>query len=342
MTMQKDPFLDPFWNLDQICAWGRARDCEVVQFAALMKHDSGGIAVRSAHAAARSKQAGRDVNLELWRASGWKMPENDYTAPMAVERVARELGVPVFWILNDASMEVHVPRCEQAEALLAACANAGHADRDLLLKILAAGPEHEHEWLDAPEAVLLPVGLRQRLAAYVNRKEVQGPWRLLRRPPFPIEDYLLQLQLTAYANLPTDPVARILTKADWGGLEIAVGGDLRRLCAWRIGRVANVGRGDFENVRVEREAVLAEFPLEPTPIQTAPIPATDEEARALIREALNDSSGYLSQEKGAEIVRAKIPGFLKKRAMQLVKELTGNDKPGPKGPWKNRAANRAG
>jgi hypothetical protein len=62
----------------------------------------------------------------------------------------------------------------------------------------------------------------------------------------------------------------------------------------------------------------------------------------VIRQALADSGGFLSQENGAEIVRLKIPGFLKKRAMQLVKELTGNDKPGPKGPRKNRARNRAG
>jgi hypothetical protein len=62
---------------------------------------------------------------------------------------------------------------------------------------------------------------------------------------------------------------------------------------------------------------------------------------AVIRQALNDSEGFIGQEKGAEIVRDAIPGFPKKRAMQLVKELTGNDKPGPKGPRRNRADNRA-
>jgi hypothetical protein len=72
-----------------------------------------------------------------------------------------------------------------------------------------------------------------------------------------------------------------------------------------------------------------------------PIAATDDEARAVIRQALNDSGGFVSQEKGAEIVRDAIPGFPKKRAMRLVKELTGNDKPGPKGPRRNHADNRA-
>jgi hypothetical protein len=197
--------------------------------------------------------------------------------------------------------------------------------------------------LNAPATASLSLELRQRLSDYVNREEVQGPWRLLRHATFPIEDYLLQLfrteRLTAYANLPDDPVARLLTKPDWGGLEIAVGGDLRRLSVWRAGRVATSSMGDFENVRVEREAVLREFPKEAALVRTL---STDDAARVVIRQALADSGGFLSQEIGAEIVRAKIPGFPKKRAMQLVKELTGNEKPGPKGPRKNRAANRAG
>ena len=200
-------------------------------------------------------------------------------------------------------------------------------------------------WLESPTLALLSEGLRQRLEEYVNRKEVQGPWRLLRHATFPIEDYLLQLfrteRLTAHANLPDDPVALLLTKADWGGLEIAVGGDRKRLSVWRIGHGPKIGGGDFENVRVEREVALREFPEEPPLAQSLSIPATDDEARAVIRQALADSGGFLSQENGAKIVRSKILTFGKKRAMQLVKELTGTAKPGPKGPRRNRAANRA-
>ena len=74
---------------------------------------------------------------------------------------------------------------------------------------------------ESPKLALLSAGLRQRLGEYVNRKEIQGPWRLLRHAPFPVEDYLLQLfrteRLSVYANLPDNPVARMLTKADWGG-----------------------------------------------------------------------------------------------------------------------------
>jgi hypothetical protein len=72
----------------------------------------------------------------------------------------------------------------------------------------------------------------------------------------------------------------------------------------------------------------------------ADLPSEDD-ARALIREAMTKNGGYISQENGAGIVRETYPSFRKKRAMDLVKELTGDNKPGPKGPRKNRAQNRA-
>ena len=74
--------------------------------------------------------------------------------------------------------------------------------------------------------------------------------------------------------------------------------------------------------------------------QATPEPS-DDDARALIRVAMAEREGFVGQEKGAEIVRKAFPNFQKKRAMELVRELTGNDKPGPKGPRKNRADNRA-
>ena len=346
-----DPFLDPFWNLDQLRAWACTRDPETVRFAAVETRRESpkstlAITIRSAHSASKSKQAGRDVNLELWRASGWPIPENAYIASMAVERLANDLGVPIFQVLNDASLEVQFPRCEATDRFLQAYSRAGEGDLQILQSLFrGARPEDEGTWLDAPATASLSPELLRRLSDCVNREEVQGPPRLPRHATFPIEDYLLQLfrteRLTAHANLPHDPVARPLTKPDWGGLEIAVGGDRKRLSVWRIGGGTKIGGGDFENVRVEREVALREFPEKPPLAQSLSIPATDDAARAVIRQALADSGGFLSQENGAEIVRSKIPTFLKKRAMQLVKELTGNEKPGPKGPRKNRAANRA-
>ena len=67
------------------------------------------------------------------------------------------------------------------------------------------------------------------------------------------------------------------------------------------------------------------FPAEPPVAQIPRIAADDDAARPVILKTLNDLEGFVGQEQGAEIVRAKIPGFPKKRAMQLVKELTGNE-----------------
>ena len=347
-----DPFFDPFWNLDQVRAWACTRDPEVVRFAAAGTRRGSpkstlAITIRSAHSALKSKQAGRDVNLELWRASGWLIPENAYIAPMAVERLANDLGVPIFQVLNDVSLEVRFPRCEATDRFLQAYSRAGEIDLQILQSLFrGARPEDEGTWLGDPAVASLSPELRERLADYVNRGEVQGPWRLLRHADFPIQDYLVRLfrtgRLTSNANLPNDPIGRALTRADWGGLEIAAGGDSKRLSAWRIGYVSKSGGGDFENARVERDAVLREFPEAPPLAQSLAVPPTDDAARTVIRQAMTDSNGFVGQEKGAEIVRLKIPGFPKKRAMQLVKELTGNDKPGPKGPRKNRARNRAG
>jgi hypothetical protein len=344
-----DSFFDPFWNLDQIRAWACSRDPEVVRLATERSHRSRSalaIAVRSAQATLKAKQAGRDVTAELWRASGWPPPQSGHVSPTAVERLASNLGVPISWILSDAGLDVQYPRCEPTQALLEACARAGEADREVVLSLFrGAHPKDVTSWMDDPAVPLLSPELRRRLVDFVYREEVQGPWRWTRHPEFPIDDYMLVLfrtgRLTAYANLPNNPVARLLTKADWGGLEIAIGGELERTSVWRIGRRTKSGAGSFESVRVERAAVLREFPEEPPTARILATPPTDDSARAVIRRALVESGGFVSQKNGAEIVRTRMPTFPKKRAMQLVKELTRNEKPGPKGPRKNRAANRA-
>ncbi len=153
---------------------------------------SASIDVRLAHAAEKARQAGRDVNLELWRASRWTMPESTYTAPGAAERLAADLGVPVFQVLKDASLEVQFPRCELTEALLDAYARASEFEQRILVSILRdSSPWDEGSWLDTPAAAALSPEVQRLLTNYVNRKEVHGPYRILRHAPFPIDDYLL-------------------------------------------------------------------------------------------------------------------------------------------------------
>jgi hypothetical protein len=59
---------------------------------------------------------------------------------------------------------------------------------------------------------------------------------------------------------------------------------------------------------------------------------SDDDALSLIRRGIEKHGGFLSQEKGAQIVRKEDPSFRKKRAMELVKQVTGNEDRGPRGP----------
>lgn len=86
-------------------------------------------------------------------------------------------------------------------------------------------------------------------------------------PLFPIEDYLLGLFrngiLTAHGNLPGDPLARQLSKDDWGGLVIGIGGSLSRRGVWSANATQHLGDGGIENVRIALADVLRVFPAEP-------------------------------------------------------------------------------
>jgi len=71
------------------------------------------------------------------------------------------------------------------------------------------------------------------------------------------------------------------------------------------------------------------------------LPLSWDDARAVVLDAIAQNGGFIGQKEGAKIVREKYPNFPMKDAMALVKGLTGNDKPGPRGPRKNRAGNCA-
>lgn len=107
-------------------------------------------------------------------------------------------------------------------------------------------------------------------------------------------------------------------------------------------RSIEISRKEFQRWIETRKCTRPLFwgTLSKTEMQSGALEAavpTDDEVRALIREAIAQHGGFISQEKGAEIVRRRWPGFNKKHAMALVKGLTQNKKPGPKGPRKKSA-----
>jgi hypothetical protein len=74
------------------------------------------------------------------------------------------------------------------------------------------------------------------------------------------------------------------------------------------GKVGRIGLGAFENVRVSRDEVLREFPVEPPEDEdVGPAAVSDEQIRELVRGLCQTSSGYVSQEEGARFVRRQFP-----------------------------------
>jgi hypothetical protein len=301
-------FDDRFWNLDQAKAWAETRQTDSVEHAAASltpgrARSSSEIAIASLHRATATKRAtGRDINAELWKASGWPEKTEPIVFPSNVCNAAHRDGIPVWEFAFERGI-----------------------------------------------VVVLPVanGL--------------GPPHVFRLCPFPIEDYITRLlrdgRLTARGQFPGEYTPRPITADDWASYEIGYGREFYaapiygsepldhrkigfsidhvRLSAWRVGRAQRTGEGDIRGVIVRRDELLREFPLEaPDPSPERPKPVSDDDVRRLIRDELAVHDGYLSQNEGARIVRQRFPNFPKKRAMTLVKEATGNDKPGPRGPRK--------
>lgn len=95
--------------------------------------------------------------------------------------------------------------------------------------------------------------------------------------------------------------------------------------------------GHWTRVRFERDDVMAVFkPV--ARVESAAARLSEDGARAALRAEIDRCGGFLSQDNGAAHVASIDPTFGRVRARRLTKELTGNEKPGPKGPRRNRAA----
>jgi hypothetical protein len=346
-----DPFLDLYWNLDQIVSWAETRDPEIVRLAVIPKDwrpkRSLDLLLHYPHDTLRVIGVARDVEGELWTASGVKPAVSNFAPTAGVRAIAERTGRRTYEVYSEDGLSVVPALSLAASAFRRAWTYASSRDRTVAIELFATSADEKARILSDPRLGDVASEFAQSIRTYIAAAETHGPPHVFIRQLFPtvkcLEDLFRKGRLQAIGNMPNDPRALEMSVSDWSGLEISAAGDFQRMCVWRIGQVRVRGQGDFENVRVKREAVLREFPEEP-PLDEMPSKGlpTDDEAKAVIRRALSEEGGFVSQEQGAAIVRSKLPTFPKKRAMQLVRELTGNDKPGPKGPRKNRAANRAG
>ena len=283
------------------------------------------------------RSSGRDINAELWAASGW--PKR------------RETSATISFAEADL-FEFSLSRSElpEAKALVEAYANANEIDQ-YWMRSFFSGIFFECDIPRLPTIAYLSPELRAIVRAYCAGAGPPADSGDQLLGHFPTEKYVLRLlrvgRLIGRGSLPGETLARDLTADDWATLELVPGGFLDRICVWRRFPPAKDRNGDIEMVRVRSEEVLKEFPPdlplgEPSkeaftpdpPLSEPPKEASDGQARDLIRSAMEANGGYIQQREGAEIVRTKHPGFNKERAMRLVKELTGNTKRGPRGPRK--------
>jgi hypothetical protein len=345
-----DEFLAPFWNLDQVFGWADTRDPELVRAAALPRYNRPlatlHIAIRSTQSATASMFYGRDIGGELWAASGWKPKINAFEPPPILARRAEKRGVPAFRLYRYKDLLVDEPFDAKRQQFVDAWKFAAEADRAATAEILRDLEQGDISGFDLARLETLPTKLRDDLLAWLLEPEAQGPPNVSVREPFPTLKYLEYLfqtgRLTATAQVPGDPRSVQISKLDWSGLKIDVGGSNDRMSVWREGHFRTDGGGDFENVRVARDEVLREFPAErPEPAPPASREATDDEIREVIREVVSANGGFLSQNAGAEIVRRRFPQVSRDRVRDLVKQVTGNDKRGPQGPRPNSAGKSA-
>jgi hypothetical protein len=322
-------FDELWWDHDQLVAWAETREREALEYAAF---GVGGVRLPPSTQKiadwirdTTSRRGARDINAELWAASKWppQIEGRSTRAKSFEEALAR-------------------PELPEAAALVAAYFGAEKNER-FFLRLIFDGPilfENEQDIPSShPTMAHLSLEMRELVRSYCARSEPRSSQGSRPLQKFPTAAFVLRLlregRLTARGHLLGEPLARELSSDDWASLEIEAGGWHNKLCVWRTSPPVADRNGDIEKVLVRRAEVLKEFPPDPPPRKVSIQEVSDDDARHVIQEAFSRNGGFLSQKKGADIVRTKFPGFNKQRAMEFVKELTRNTKRGPRGPRQN-------
>ena len=220
-----DPFFDLYWNLDQIVGWAETRDPEVVRAAAIPKDcrpkKSVNLLAHYPHAALRVLGVDRDVEGELWAASGLKPSVREFVPPTGVRKIAEQTGRPAYELFSEDGLFVVRPVTPAANAFRRAWMYAASSDRAIATDLFATHGDDKTRILSHPRLAELTSGLVHSIRTYIAAPETQGPPHVFVREPFPTVKYLEHLfrggRLQAIGNLPNDPRALAITVSDWGG-----------------------------------------------------------------------------------------------------------------------------
>lgn len=102
LSLDMDPFFENYWNLDQIRGWAETRDPEIVREAALPRYGRPKktleIMVRVTHSATVLLHDDRDVDGELWAASGWPPKTQKFEPTPFAQVYADKHGVPAYQV----------------------------------------------------------------------------------------------------------------------------------------------------------------------------------------------------------------------------------------------------
>ncbi|MBV9288218.1 MAG: hypothetical protein JO288_10405 [Hyphomicrobiales bacterium] len=263
-----DPFLENYWNLDQIRVWAETRDPDLVRAAALPRYGTPKktleLAIRSTHAAIGDYLTGRDIGGELWAASGWKPKLSKFTAPPMIQKHADEHGVAAYQIYWYNDLYIQRPVDPAALVFDHAFRQAPDADQTKVAAIVCAHlGDNAGVLADARLNTLRP-DLAQQVRKRFSSHEAQGPPNVFVRETFRTLDYLKTLfetgRLQAVGSRPSNPEAVVISTLNWSGLEIAVGGEHQRLSVWLRGKVGFVGHGEYEKSGSQRRRCYVNSP----------------------------------------------------------------------------------
>jgi hypothetical protein len=187
-----DAFLEPFWNLDQIRGWAETRDPEIVRAAEWSRYGAPKktleIAIRTTHMATAILRDGRDIDGEMWAASGWTPKITRFDPPKMVRDCAERRGCPTYLAYRYKDLQVHWPLNPKALALSQAWTFASEQDRALLVEITIDLYDHYKGVLQDERLMELSPRFAQLPRDSILAPEVHGPPHVYIPEPFRVLD----------------------------------------------------------------------------------------------------------------------------------------------------------
>lgn len=276
---------------------------------------------------------GRDIEGELWAASGWSPRFRTFSPPQWAHDLANKQGLPIYLVRFDEDVYAVGPKPPQKDRLPELLSAEPESERVLANQLVVAYCDSNVDIATDPRLKRLSPKARFTICEYYSAPEPHGPPHVFVREAFPTIRYLRRLlrhgALKAKGSAPGELEASELSRLDWADHEIVCRGNSRRLGVWRIGAVGTDAEA-FQNVRIERESILQAFPAAETSL-------IEDEMDALLRNEITKNGGFLSQNDGAEILRECFPQLSRDQRRERVKALTNNTKQGPHGPRKHCA-----